>query len=303
MFEMFRYDFMQNALLVGTVVAVVAGAVGYFVVLRGLSFAAHALAHVGFAGAAGAVLLGLSPLVGLLAFTLGGGIAMGLLGERLRGRDVAIGIVLAFTLGLGALFLSLNTRYVTEAFSILFGTILGVSRSDVLVTTALGALCLLGVAVIFRPLLFASLDPEVAQARGVRVRLLSVVFLLLVAVAVSVAVQVVGVLLIFTLLVAPPATACYLTARPLRALGLAAALALAETWIGIGATYAIDGTLNANWPVSFTISTGSVLAYLLARLLGPRLARPTPRRAPSTQAAVVEVAGGDETPVGPAPVA
>jgi zinc/manganese transport system permease protein len=137
----------------------------------------------------------------------------------------------------------------------------------------------------------------------VRVRLLSVVFLLLVAVAVSVAVQIVGVLLIFTLLVAPPATACYLTARPLRALGLAAALALAETWVGIGATYAIDGTFNANWPVSFTISTSSVLAYLLARLMGPRLARPTLRRAPATQVAVAEVAGGDETPVGPAPVA
>ena len=136
-----------------------------------------------------------------------------------------------------------------------------------------------------------------------RVRLLSVVFLLLVAVAVSVAVQVVGVLLIFTLLVAPPATAWYLTARPLRALGLAAALALAETWVGIGATYAIDGTFNANWPVSFTISTGSVLAYLLARLMGPRLAHPTLRRAPATQVAVVEVAGGDETPVDPAPVA
>jgi zinc/manganese transport system permease protein len=216
---------------------------------------------------------------------------------------VAIGIVLAFTLGLGALFLSLNTRYATEAFSILFGTILGVSRSDVLVTTALGALCLLGVAIIFRPLLFASLDPEVAQARGVRVRLLSVVFLVLVAVAVSVAVQVVGVLLIFTLLVAPPATACYLTARPLRALGLAAALALAQTWVGIGATYAIDGTFNANWPVSFTISTTSVLAYLLARLVAPRLARPTMRRAPPPQVVTVDVASGDETPVGPAPVA
>jgi zinc/manganese transport system permease protein len=173
----------------------------------------------------------------------------------------------------------------------------------VLVTAALGALCLLGVAVIFRPLLFASLDPEVAQARGVRVRLLSVVFLVLVAVAVSVAVQVVGVLLIFTLVVAPPATAVYLTARPLRALGLAAALALAETWVGIGATYAIDGTFNANWPVSFTISSGSVLAYILARLMGPCLARPRMRQAPATQAAVVEVAGGDETPVGPAPVA
>src|ERR671933_2092862 len=125
MFEMFQYDFMRNAYLVGTVVAVVAALAGYFVVLRGLSFAAHALSHIGFAGAAGAVLLGLDPLVGLLAFTLGGGIAMGLLGERLRGRDVAIGIVLAFTLGLGALFLSLNTRHATDTFSILFGTILG----------------------------------------------------------------------------------------------------------------------------------------------------------------------------------
>src|SRR5437588_9460928 len=130
MFEMFQYDFMQNALLVGTVVAVVAAAVGYFVVLRGLSFAAHALAHIGFAGATGAVLMGAPPLVGLLAFTMLGAAVMGWLGERLRGRDVAIGIVLAFALGLGALFLTLYTRFATETFAILFGTILGVSRTD-----------------------------------------------------------------------------------------------------------------------------------------------------------------------------
>lgn len=301
MFEMLRYDFMQNAFLAGTVVAVVAAVAGYFVVLRGLSFAAHALAHIGFAGAAGAVLLGLDPLAGLLAFTLSGGLAMGLLGERIYGRDVAIGVVLAFALGLGALFLSLNTHYASTAFSILFGTILGVSRGDVVVTAALGLACIAAVVIIFRPLLFASVDPDVAVARGVQVGLLSVVFLLIVAVAVSVAVQVVGVLLIFTLLVAPPSSAFYLTTRPLRALGLAALLALGETWGGIALTFWVDVTFNANWPVSFAISSASVLVYLLARLAGPRLVRrDTPTVHATSPRETAESAMPHEAPVGPA---
>jgi len=132
----FELEFMQNAYLAGTVIAILAATVGFFVVLRGLSFAAHALAHIGFAGATGAVLIGAPPLVGLLAFTMLGAAVMGWLGERLRGRDVAIGIVLAFALGLGALFLTLYTRYATETFAILFGTILGVSRTDLLTTVS-----------------------------------------------------------------------------------------------------------------------------------------------------------------------
>jgi zinc/manganese transport system permease protein len=201
----FGLDFMQNAYLAGTVVAVVAAAVGFFVVLRGLAFAGHALSHVGFTGAAGAILLGVHPLLGLLAFSLLAAGVMGALGERVHGRDVAIGIVLAFSLALGALFLSLYTRYANEAFAILFGTIVGVSHGEVLVTFLLGLFTLAALFAMFRPLLFASIDPEVAQARGVPVRGLSVAFLMLLAIAVSVAVQVVGVLLIFTLLLAPAA--------------------------------------------------------------------------------------------------
>jgi zinc/manganese transport system permease protein len=241
-------DFMQNAYLVASVVAVTGGAVGFFVVLRQLSFASHALAHVGFAGATGAVLLGVPPLYGLLLFTITGGALMGYLGERVRGRDVAIGMVLSAALGLGALFLTLYTRYANETFSILFGTVLGVSREDVARTASLGALTLLALGALYRPLLFSSLDPDVAAAKGVPVRGVSVAFFLLLAVAVSVAVQVVGVLLVFTLVLAPAATAQLLTVRPGAAIAVAVLLGLVEVWAGITLAYYIP------WPVSFFIA-------------------------------------------------
>src|SRR3989442_13314058 len=140
MLELFRYDFMVHAFEAGTIIAIVAGAIGYFVVLRGSAFAAHALSHIGFAGATGAVVLALNPIVGLLAFTLGAGVAIGALGNRLRGRDVTIGIVLAWTLGLGVLFISLYRGYATAAYAILFGEILGISSTDVVVTLMAGVL-------------------------------------------------------------------------------------------------------------------------------------------------------------------
>lgn len=274
-----QYPFMQNAYLVGTVVSVVAAAVGFFVVVRQLSFAGHALSHIGFSGAAGAVLIGVDPIFGLLVFSLGAGLAMGILGEKVRGRDVAIGIVLSFSLGLGVLFLKLYTRYATEVFSILFGTILGVSTTDVLVTLLLGAISLAALVIMYRPLLFASLDPEVAEARGVPVRGLAIAFLLVVALAVAQAVQVVGVLLIFTLLIAPPATAQYLVRRPGRAILVAVLIAVAETWIGI--------TLAYVWslPVSFFISTLSCGAYVTVRLIEPYLPqeRPHPPLVPAAR--------------------
>lgn len=264
MLDPLHYEFMRNAYLVGTIVAVTASLVGFFVVLRGLAFAGHALSHIGFAGAAGAVLLGLDPLVGLLAFSLVAGLAMGLLGERLRGRDVAIALVLAFSLGWGVLFLSLYTGYAGEAINILFGTILGVSVGDVLATAGLCLLVLAGLALIFRPLLFSSVSEEVAVARGLPVRSLSAGFLLLVAVAVSVSVQVVGVLLIFTLLIAPPATAMYLTTRVYPALAIAVALGVFETWLGITLDF------YTNLPVSFVIATAAVALWVAARFLSWR---------------------------------
>lgn len=260
MLDPLQYEFMRNAYLVGTVVAVVAGLVGYFVVLRGLSFAAHALSHIGFAGAAGAVLIGLDPLAGLLAFCMVAALAMGAMGERLQGRDVAIGIVLATSLGFGVLFLSLYTGYAGEAITILFGTILGVSTPDVLATLALGTAVVLGLLLMFRPLLFASVAEEVSIARGLPVRSLSSGFLLLLAVAVAVSVQVVGVLLIFTLLIAPPATAMYLTTRVLAGMIAAACIGIIVTWAGITLAF------YTPYPVSFYIATGATLVYGMARL-------------------------------------
>jgi zinc/manganese transport system permease protein len=261
MFNLLQYPFIQNAFLAGSVVAVAAGLLGYFLVVRGLTFAGHALSNIGFAGAAGAVLAGVHPVYGLLAFTVGASLAISLLGKEIRQRDIAIGVVMTFSLGMGILFLSLYHGYAEQAYSILFGTILGISRADVL-ASAVSSLALIAIlAVMVRPLLFCSFDAEVAEARGVPVRLVGTAFLILTALAISMAVQVVGVLLIFALLVGPAATAIRLTARPARAIALAVGLGLAYTWLGILLA------ANSTWPVSFFISMLSFGVYLPVRLL------------------------------------
>lgn len=258
--NMWQYEFMRNAFVAGTIVAIVAGIVGYFVVLRRLSFAAHALSHAGFAGAAGAVLLGLNPLIGLLAFTIGGGLTMGALGKRAISRDVQIGTVLAFMLGLGVLFISLYKGYATEAYSILFGEILGISRSDVIITLFAGLVVLLALAVIYRPLLFASLDEDVAEARALPVLVLGLVFMLILAVTTSIAVQVVGVLLIFALMVTPAAIAERLAHRPKPGMVISACVALIATWIGLFVSFYLP------YPVSFFIISVVFAGYLIVRL-------------------------------------
>ena len=255
-----QYAFMQHAYTAGAIVAIVAGVVGYFVVLRSLSFAGHALSHIGFAGATGAVALGVNPIYGLLVFTVGGAVGMGALGKRIYGRDVVIGIVLAWMLGLGVLFLSLYSGYATEAYALLFGEILGISQTNVVVTLVAGVVTLAAIAIIFRPLLFASVDSDVAEARGVPVRLLSILFMVVLAISVSEAVQVVGVLLIFALLVTPPAIAERLTARPGMAIALSVLLALLFTWIGLFVSFYLP------YPVSFFITTLAFVTYLLVRL-------------------------------------
>jgi len=264
MFSVFQYSFIQNAFMAGSVVAVAAALLGYFLVIRGLTFAGHALSNVGFAGAAGAVLVGIPPVYGLLIFTVGASVIISLIGKQIRERDVAVGVVMTFALGLGILFLSLYNGFAERAYSILFGTILGISRDDVIVTAIFSSLIIIGLGILARPLMFSSFDSGVAEARGVPVRALGVAFLILVALAVSVAVQVVGILLIFTLLVGPAATANRLTSQPARAMLLAIFLALAYTWLGI--------LLAANtvWPVSFFIATLSFGVYLPVRLLSPR---------------------------------
>ena len=256
----FQYAFMQHAYIAGAIVAIVAGVVGYFVVLRSLSFAGHALSHIGFAGATGAVALGVNPIYGLLIFTMGGAVGMGALGKRIYGRDVVIGIVLAWMLGLGVLFLSLYSGYATEAYALLFGEILGISQTDVVVTLLAGVVTIAAIAIMFRPLLFASVDSDVAEARGVPVKLLSILFMVVLAISVSEAVQVVGVLLIFALLVTPPAIAERLTARPGMAIALSVLLALLFTWVGLFVSFYLP------YPVSFFITTLAFVTYLVVRL-------------------------------------
>jgi zinc/manganese transport system permease protein len=280
--QMLSYEFMRNAFIAGAVVSVVAGIVGYFVILRRTAFAAHALSHVGFAGAAGAVVLSVNPVWGLLAFCLGGAAVMGALGQHLRDRDTVIGIVLAFMLGLGVLFIALYNGFSTEAYSILFGEILGISTSDVVLTVVIGVVAVGAIGVMYRPLLFASVDEEVAVARRVPVRALSVAFLLTLGLAVAVAVQVVGVLLIFSLLVTPAAIADRLTTRPATAIALSVVVALACTWIGLAIGYYFS------YPVSFFITSLAFFLYVVTRVSTGLIAR---RRAETAEAHQLAGAG------------
>ena len=192
---MLDYDFMRTAFVASGIAAVLAGTVGFFLVLRGQTFAGHALSHVGFTGATGAILFGLSPLAGLVGFTFVAGIGMGLFGEKLAARDVAVGMMLSLALGLGLLFLHFYTAAATQAASLLFGNVLGVDSSALLTLAVLAIVSLVALAMIIRPLIFASLESELAEARGVPVRFVSVAFLAIVAVAVAECAQIVGVLL------------------------------------------------------------------------------------------------------------
>lgn len=263
MFDIFQYAFMQNALLTGSCVAIVSAIVGYFLILRGLTFAGHALAHIGFAGAAGAVLLGINPLYGLLAFTLSAGLSIGIAGKEVRERDLAVGMVMTLALALGVLFLSLYSGFAEQAYSILFGDLLGIDQTNLLVTAISALLTILLIAALFRPLLFSSVDLEMAEARGVPVRWLALAFLLLVAITVAIAVQVVGVLLLLTLLVGPAATAQYLVRRPLWSIVLAIALGLLYVWFGL---FLAVNIANGSWPPSFFIAMLAFGVYLPVRL-------------------------------------
>src|SRR5664279_2472277 len=227
-----------------------------------MSFAVHALAEVGFTGSAGAILIGLSPVLGLLSGSLLTALIIGGLGLRIRERDAVVGVVMGFGLGLGVLFITLYSRYATEAFAILFGSITAVSRGDLILLALVALVTIVGLGVMYRPLTFATVDPAVAEARGVPVRLVSVLFLLLLAAAVAEAVQVVGVLLILTLLITPGATAERLTARP----GLATVMS-----VGIALLATVGGILLAlltTVPVSFYVTSIAFVCYLTARFGG-----------------------------------
>jgi zinc/manganese transport system permease protein len=239
--------FMRNALLGGTLVALAAGLIGYFIVVRSSAFAAHALAHIGFPGATGAVLFGLPVTLGLAVFCIGGALVIGALGKRAEEREVATGTVLAAATGLGLFFSSMATKSSSTVTNVLFGNLLAVTHQQLMIFAGAVVVLAAVVAFVYRPLLFASVNPEVAEAKGVPVRALSVIFMALLGLAVTMAVQAVGTLLLFALVVTPAATAIMLVARPGLAMGVSTALAVVSVWAGL----AVSAMFNV--PPSFVI--------------------------------------------------
>ncbi|MEI4273142.1 metal ABC transporter permease [Klenkia sp. LSe6-5] len=272
-FQILQTTFMQHALVGGSLVAVTAGLMGYFVITRQNAFAAHALAHIGFPGATGAILVGAPVTLGLAVFCVGGGLLIGLFGKRVAEREIATGSILAFSTGLGVLFASLATANASTTTNVLFGNLLAISVDQLWLFGGFTLLVVAALAVIARPLVFASVDPAVAEARGVPVRALGVAFIVLLALTVTMAVQVVGTLLLFALVVTPAAAALRLTARPGAVAALAVAFAMSSVWVGLVLSAMV------NLPPSFFVTSVAVLVWVVVLLAtrdrGRRLPTPT----------------------------
>lgn len=261
--QLLQYPFMRHAFVAGAVAAVMCGAIGWFAVLRGETYAAHTLAVVAFPGASGAVYLGLAPLVGYFAFAVAGAGLIAWLsppgsGQR-EGHSATVGAVQAMALALGFWFVSLYRGFLSSLSGFLFGSFLGVTGGDVMVLAVTAAAALGVLAVLGRPLFFVSVDPRVAEAAGVPVRAVSLVYLVLLGCAVAEASQFTGVLLVLALLVVPAATASAITARPAAGVALSVAFALATVWAGLAAAY------FTNRPVGFWVTSVGFAGYVLAR--------------------------------------
>jgi len=250
--------FMVNTWLVATMVAVIAGVVGTFAVLRGSAFIAHAVPQAGFAGAAGASLVGVSTVAGLGVFALASALGIGWLSRRGR-HDAMTALGLVFMLGLGALLLSFSNEYEPAVFGLLFGEVLGISNNDVVVTAVLGIVCITAIVVLYRPLLLSSVMPEIGEARGIGSRQMELCFLVVVALATTMTVPIVGALLMFSLMIGPAGAARSLARRPLMAMGLSVCLALATVWIAIAAAYEWD------WPIGFFVGVLGAVFYIAGR--------------------------------------
>jgi len=254
------YEFVRNALMAGTLAAILGAIVGYFVIIRNAGFAAHALAHIGFAGAAGAAILGLSSLEGMLLLTVGSGLFMGAAGDKAYRNDLAIGMVLSMSLGLGTLFLSLYSSFAGQAKAILFGNIFGVSGNQIIEMVVLSLLSLAGLAIFSRRLLFASTQPRLAEARGLSLPGLSMAFMAVVAVSVTLASQIVGILLVFTLVIAPAGIALRLCRSFWWGIFISVALGVTAVWIGI----LLDCVTG--YPATFWITALFFILYVIVEV-------------------------------------
>jgi zinc/manganese transport system permease protein len=266
--------FAQHALLAGSLVAITSGLIGPFIVTRKMAFAVHGTAELSFTGAAAGLLVVGDPVVGALTGSLVVATAIGLLGVRERERDAAIGVILAFGLGVGVYLLSLYHGFATEATNILFGQIFGVSSGQLLLLLGVAAGVLVATTILYRPLLFASVDADVAEARGVRLRLVGLLFLFVLALTVTEAAQIVGTLLVLSLAITPAAAAQRLSARPAVVTGLSILFALLACDGGLIASLE-SNTVKA----SVFVTVFSFAIYALARIAGGalHLGRPTTR--------------------------
>jgi zinc/manganese transport system permease protein len=260
--ELWSFPFMLSAFRAGTIVAVVAGAIGWFMVLRKQSFAGHTLAMVSFPGAAGATLIGVSTAYGYFGFCIAAALIIAARPRSGGGghaeESAVTGTVQAFALACGFLFIALYKGFLDGVTALLFGNLLGVTDSEVLILLVVAVITLGVLAVIGRPLLFASIDPDVAAARGVPTRALSAVFLVLLGAAVAEASQLTGALLVFALLVMPAATAQVLTARPFVSLVLSVVIGVVVTWLGLGVAF------YSQYPIGFFVTTFAFALYVLA---------------------------------------
>ncbi|GEK28837.1 metal ABC transporter permease [Furfurilactobacillus siliginis] len=254
---MLNYPFMQNAFMAGTIIAIVSGVVGVFVVARNMPFLTHTLSEIGFAGAAFGLFVGWTPLAGMLAFTTVSSVAVGQLSSKPSRRESSITSISALAIGLGILFLSLSNQNASSATNILFGSVIGISRTEVVEVAVLAIVVLLVILGLYRPLKFDSFDAVGARVAGVHQTLLASVFLIALAFSVSVAAQIVGSLLIFILLTLPAAAAKYFAHGVGSMIGLSILFALIGVWLGIAISY------WTNWPVSFFIAVIEVLIYFI----------------------------------------
>jgi len=255
---MFDYDFMRHAFIAGTIVALMCGAIGVFVMARGLSFITHSFAHIGFSGASLSVFMGWDPLIGMLLFTTGSAVAIGQMGVKWFRREASISVVLSVFLGLGILFLSLSSQTAAFTTTLLFGSVVGIAMKDVWALSILTAIILCLLALGYRPLKFDTFDPVGAKAAGLPVRYISMGFLVMLSIAVAETVQIVGALLVFALMTIPASAARHLTQSVFRMMVVSSCLAVLGVWIGLTLSYL------TNAPVSFYITAFEAVIYFLS---------------------------------------
>ncbi|MDR1034247.1 MAG: metal ABC transporter permease [Bifidobacteriaceae bacterium] len=257
---LFTEDFMLFALLAGVMVAVLAGAIGYAVVIRNSTFAAHSIAHIGIPGGTLAVLLGIPVTLGFGAFCLLGALLIGVFSARFRDREIATGTILAFSMGLGLLFANISSKANSSFQAVLFGSLLAVDFQNLITIAVVLVLSILTLAIIYRPLLFASIDDKVARSKGVNTQFIAIIFNILLSLVVTIAVQVVGALLIFALLITPAATAIELSSRPFRSMLLSIGFAVTSVFLGLMLSCMFE------FPPSFAIVLFTTFFWLTAKL-------------------------------------